>query len=124
MNFNTILPFVALLVGICIVSKFRATLAGYAMFRPSTSLLWAFERLARGFQIAMFTLLVIGTASTLWKQPPDWRPGFASQPAKEPPHIIIQTDFPPVAIGENDPDWLKREKRKAMLDWAARSTRN
>lgn len=121
MNFNAILPFMALIVGIYLVSRVRIALAGYAMFRPQTSPLLAFERLARGVQIAMLTLLVIGTASTAWKEPFDWRPPFATPRQKEPAHVIIPTEFPPTAISPTDPYWLQREMREAMLMWEARS---
>ena len=123
MNLTSILPFIVLLVGIYLVSSARTALAGYALFRPPTSLLWAFERVARGFQIAMITLFVIGLASTEWKAPPDLRHLFTDPPPKEPPHVIIQTEFPPTAISAGDPLWLQREKRRAMLDWEAKTWR-
>lgn len=121
MNFNAILPFIVLVAGIYLVSRVRTALAGYATFQPQASLLRAFERIARGGQIAMITLFAIGAASTAWRAAPNWRPRFEVRPPQEPPHIIIPTEFPPTAISPDDPYWLQREKREAMLMWEARS---
>lgn len=119
MTHHPVLPFGVLLLAICAVTWLRNVLAGHAMFRPQNSSFSPFERIARGFQIAMIVLFVVGSVATGWNIGPVFLPQIDEPRMQESTHDMIQTEHPPTAIGSDDPLWLQREKQHDMQAWEA-----
>lgn len=117
MTNQSLLPFGVLLLAIAIASWLQSRLAGIAVFRPAHSPLAPCERIVRGAQLSMFVLLVIVTVASVWRSPKGLPELYHRPVPEEPAHIMLPNSNAPTAITAQDPLWLQREKRKAMLDW-------